>query len=61
MELISKVEEYYIYNEKGLATQTGTSEGIRIAYDSITYCPSGLVDANKGHVLSYLHKGLSNL
>ena len=58
MELISKVEEYYIYNEKGLSTQTGTSEGIRIAYDSITYCPSGLVDANKGHVLSYLHKAI---
>ena len=34
--------------------QTGTSEGSKIASDSITYCPSGLVDQNKGHVLSYL-------
>ena len=52
VELIKKVEEYYIYNDKGLKTATGTSEGLKIASDSITYCPSGLVDANKGHVLS---------
>ena len=41
---------------KKVYKQTGTSRGIKIAYDSIAYCPSGLVDANKGHVLSYLHK-----
>ena len=58
VELIKKVEEYYIYNDKGLKTATGTSEGLKIASDSITYCPSGLVDANKGHVLSYLHKAI---
>ena len=57
INLIKKVEEYYLYNEKGMA-MTGTSEGIRISPDSITYCPSGLVDANKGHVLSYLHKAI---
>ena len=57
LNLIKKVEEYYLYNEKGMA-MTGTSEGIRISPDSITYCPSGLVDANKGHVLSYLHKAI---
>ena len=37
---------------------TGTSEGIKISSDSITYCPSGLIDQNKGHVLSYLHKSI---
>ena len=26
--------------------------------DSITYCPSGLIDQNKGHVLSHLHKAI---
>ena len=57
INLVKKVEEYYLYNEKGMA-MTGTSEGIRISPDSITYCPSGLVDANKGHVLSYLHKSI---
>ena len=58
VELIKKVEEYYIYNEKGLYTQGGTNEGMKIAGDSIAYCPSGLVDQNKGHVLSYLHKAI---
>ena len=58
VDLIKKVEEYYIYNEKGLMTNAGTSEGIKIAADSVTYCPSGLIDQNKGHVLSYLHKSI---
>ena len=31
-------------------------KGLKIADDSITYCPSGLIDANKNQVLSYLHK-----
>ena len=59
VELIKKVEEYYIYNEKGLHTpNSGTSEGIKITGDSITYVPSGLIDQNKGHVLSHLHKAI---
>jgi hypothetical protein len=32
--------------------------GIKIAPDSITYCPSGLVDQQKNMVLSYLHKAI---
>ena len=58
VELIKKVDEYYIYNDKGLYTNSGTSEGIKITGDSIAYCPSGLIDQNKGHVLSYLHKAI---
>ncbi len=58
LELIKGVEEYYIYNDKGLQVSGGTQEGIKIAPDSITYCPSGLIDQNKGHVLSYLHKAI---
>ena len=57
IELIKKVEEYYLYNDKGIARQ-GTSQGIKIASDSISYCPSGVIDQNKGHVLSYLHKAI---
>jgi hypothetical protein len=56
IDLISKVDEYFMYNGKGV--QTGANEGIRISPDSITYCPSGLIDQNKGHVLSYLHKAI---
>ena len=53
-DLIKKTVDYYVYNEKGLQT----TSGIRISPDAITYCPSGLVDANKNHVLSYLHKAI---
>ena len=56
MELVSDVKEYYIYSPKGL--RAGATEGIKISADSITYVPSGLVDQNKGHVLSYLHKAI---
>ena len=34
------------------------NEGIKIADDSITYVPSGLIDMNRGHVLGYLHKAI---
>ena len=60
INLVKKVEEYYLYNERGMLT-SGPSEGIRISPDSITFCPSGLVDANKGHVLSYLHLSLIHI
>jgi|TARA_B110000914_G_scaffold221327_1_gene232928 hypothetical protein len=60
VDMIEKVEEYYVYNEKGLgsAGTGGTNQGLKIAPDSITYCPSGLIDGNSGRVLSYLHKAI---
>ena len=56
IELVQKVNEYFLYNHNGL--KTGTTEGIKISPDSIAYCPSGLIDQNRGHVLSYLHKAI---
>ena len=35
-----------------------TSGGIKIAPDTIAFCPSGLIDQNKNMVLSYLHKAI---
>jgi hypothetical protein len=58
VELIKKVNDYYMYNDKGLQVSGGTQEGLKIAPDSITYVPSGLIDQNKGHILSYLHKAI---
>ena len=61
IETIKKVNEYYIYNDKGMFSGgygSGTNEGLKLSVDSITYCPSGLVDQNKGNVLSYLHKAI---
>ncbi|OUW35362.1 MAG: portal protein [Verrucomicrobia bacterium TMED175] len=58
LDLVKKVEDFYLYNEKGLDQNTGTTSGIRITADSVSYCPSGLVDMHKGTVLSYLNKAI---
>ena len=60
VEMTEKVDEYFVYNEKGLgsAGMGGTNQGLKISADSITYVPSGLIDGNSGRVLSYLHKAI---
>jgi len=58
IDMVKEVEEFYLYNDKGFDQASGTSSGIRITADSITYCPSGLVDMGKGTVLSHLHKAI---
>ena len=60
VEMTEKINEYFIYNEKGL-TPSGigsAGQGIKIAVDSIAYTPSGLIDGNSGRVMSYLHKAI---
>ena len=54
---VKNVDEFYVYNEKGLQQGVG-STGVQIAADSIAYCTSGLVDQNSNRVLSHLHKAI---
>ena len=56
LTVVDEFEEYYIYNEKGVSNTT--SGGIKIASDTIAFCPSGIIDQNKNIVLSYLHKAI---
>ncbi len=61
-----EVEEYFIYSPKpnyplGMVSGAGGQKGVKIAKDTITYVNSGLVDRNKGTVLSYLHKAIKAL
>ena len=61
-----EIEEYFVYTPKpqyptGNLTGGGGNKGTRIAKDAITYCTSGLIDRNKGNVLSYLHKAIKAL
>ena len=62
-----EIEEYFTYNPTPTpASNTFQSGGtqksvVKIAKDSISYCTSGLVDRNKGTVLSYLHKAIKSL
>jgi len=60
IEMITKVDEYFIYNDKGFSTASGggNNQGIRIALDSVVYVPSGLLDANSGQVVSHLQKAI---
>ena len=53
-----KTEEYYIYSETGVMSGGQNDSGLKITKDSISYCPSGLIDQTKGSVLSYLHKAI---
>jgi len=64
--LAPEIEEYFVYTPKpnyptGTLSSAGGSKGTKIAKDAITYCTSGLIDRNKGTVLSYLHKAIKAL
>jgi len=61
-----ELEEYYIYTPAPnypttMMASAGGNKGVKIAKDAITYCTSGLVDRNKGNILSYLHKAIKAL
>ena len=65
-ESFPEIEEYFVYTPSP-SWPSGTISGgkgqktLKIAKDSVTYCTSGLVDRNKGTVLSYLHKAIKAL
>ena len=54
------IEEYFAYNEQGVDGKKG-GQIVRIAPDSIAYNHSGLLNADKTLVLSYLHKAIKPL
>ncbi len=65
-----EIEEYFMYTPQpttavgtfsGVGPGSGNQKAIKIAKDSVAYCTSGLVDRNKGTVLSYLHKAIKSL
>ena len=57
LSVVDEFVEYFVYNEKGVSGST-SGVGIKIATDTIAFCPSGLIDQNKNMVLSYLHKAI---
>ena len=56
IEVNSGVEEYYLFNDKGLVSTT--TQGIKMSLDTVAYCNSGLIDQNTGMVMSHLHKAI---
>ena len=61
--------DYYLYNPKGFYKggvlgpigDMSLSQGVKMAVDSITFCPSGLQDLNKRMTLGFLHKAIKSL
>lgn len=63
VEVVNTIDEFFIYNEKGLNYTPGiapqqANTGIKITTDTITYVPSGLLDLDRNIVLGYLHKAI---
>jgi hypothetical protein len=56
IEVITDVEEYYIYNEKGI--NNNTTQGVKLGVDSVVSANSGLLDLEKNIILSHLHKAI---
>ena len=44
-----------------MMSSAGGNKGVKIAKDAVTYCTSGLIDRNRGNVLSYMHKAIKAL
>ena len=56
IEVVKDIEEYYLYNDKGITE--ATIQGIKLPLDAVVYTPSGLVDANTQMTIGYLHKAI---
>jgi len=52
--LVENVNEFYIYQEK----PGGMTQGVKLSNDAVSYVTSGLLDADRKRVVSYLHKAL---
>ena len=50
--VLQKVEEYFEYSPDG------GNNGVKLSKDSVVFCPSGLVDRNKGQIVGYLDKAI---
>lgn len=60
IDIIQRQNEYYIYNDRGVMGAY-SNMGVKIAVDSIINVNSGLMDAKRSMVLSYLHKAIKPL
>ena len=61
-----RLKNFPVYPKEKLSKRNfsgagGKKDSVKIAKDAVSYCSSGLVDRNKGTVLSYLHKAIKAL
>jgi hypothetical protein len=65
VDVITKIEVFYLYNEKIVNNNIQTPQiignfagGVKLSEDSVIHLTSGLFDPAKSTVLSYLHKAI---
>ena len=61
IEIVKKVEEFYMYSDKGPGGPMQDTQGLKIHPDAISYIHSGLYDSARRLVISYLHKAIKPL
>jgi hypothetical protein len=61
VNLVSEVEEFYIYSDQDQASSTMTLDGLKISPDAICFVHSGLYDSRRKKIVGYLHKAIKAL
>jgi len=61
IQVISSVEEFYVYNDKEPNSAAVSMEGLKISPDAICFVHSGLFDTSRKRVIGYLHKAIKAL
>ena len=59
VEVIKKVEEFYVFNDKGFDKGSATEGNtLKIAPEAVSYTTSGMLDYTQNIVIGHLHKAL---
>jgi hypothetical protein len=61
VQIVTSVEEFYVYNEQEPGSTALSIEGLKIYPDSICFVHSGLYDGYRKKVIGYLHKAIKAL
>ena len=61
VNLVSDVEEFYIYSDQDQASSTMTLDGLKISPDAVCFVHSGLYDSRRKKIVGYLHKAIKAL
>jgi len=61
VNVVTKMEDFYVYSEQETPSSSLTMEGLRIHPDSICFIHSGLYDSRRKKIIGYMHKAIKSL
>jgi len=61
VQVVTSVEEFYVYNEQQANSASMTMDGLKIYPDAICFVHSGLFDGYHKKIIGYLHKAIKAL